>query len=111
MQSTDIQADSKYNSMTARDKEYLAAVEDFQDGNPEKKSSLQSCARGAASTPASASTPDDNSCSSASKHKTNSAAYVEANEKMILFLTGKPSSARSRYAKAFKFPTKVRKNS
>jgi hypothetical protein len=112
MQSTDIRGDSRNkNSMTARDKEYLAAVEDFQDGNPVKESSLQSCARGAASTPASASTPDDNSCSSASKHKTNSAAYVEANEKMILFLTGKPSSARSRYAKAFKFPTKVRKNS
>ena len=32
----------------------------------------------------------------------------EINEhKMILFLTGKPASERSRYAKAFKFPTKV----
>jgi len=29
-------------------------------------------------------------------------------ERMILFLTGKPSCERSRYAKAFKFPQKVR---
>jgi hypothetical protein len=36
---------------------------------------------------------------------------VEANEKMVIFLTGKPSSARSRYAKAFKFPTKVSSSS
>ena len=32
----------------------------------------------------------------------------EINEhKMVIFLTGKPVSERSRYAKAFKFPTKV----
>ena len=34
-------------------------------------------------------------------------AALEANDKMIWFLTGKPASARSKYAKAFKFPTKV----
>lgn len=31
----------------------------------------------------------------------------EVHEKMVMFLTGKPSSERSRYAKAFKFPTKL----
>mmetsp|Transcript_835 Transcript_835/g.1444 ORF Transcript_835/g.1444 Transcript_835/m.1444 type:complete len:432 (-) Transcript_835:55-1350(-) len=32
---------------------------------------------------------------------------IDVQEKMVLFLTGKPSSARSRYAKAFKFPSKL----
>ena len=35
------------------------------------------------------------------------AAVDEPTEKMIVFLTGKPSSERSRYDKAFKFPVKV----
>ncbi len=53
---------------------------------------------------------DEDSASSSSPGKAAAAAAAaEANEKMILFLTGRPSSARSRYAKAFKFPTKVRK--
>lgn len=42
--------------------------------------------------------------------KTSSSSDNEKDlqEKMVLFLTGNPSSARSRYAKAFKFPSKVR---
>jgi hypothetical protein len=47
---------------------------------------------------------------SPNRPKTSSSSDNEKDiqEKMVLFLTGKPSSARSRYAKAFKFPSKVR---
>jgi hypothetical protein len=52
-------------------------------------------------------THQDNSPNRPKTSSSNNDKENDVQEKMVLFLTGKPSGARSRYAKAFKFPSKV----